>query len=224
MAARKAARTPPRKRPPPRAERKEATAGQIVEAALEIAEERGWHAVRLHDVAERLDIPPDRILDHYRDLDGVADAWLRRGLAAMIAPKEAGFDALPAKERIEICMLAWFDALAPHREVTMQMLRGKMHLSHPHHWVPVIFSLSRTVQWLREAAMLPATYGTRRAQVEETGLTALFVATLRVWGRDETEGQQRTRRFLHGRLASADRMMVSLWGPGRPPGADRASL
>ena len=190
---------------------------QVLEAALALAEERGWNAVRLHDVAERLGIPPDRILEHYSDLDGVADAWFRRGWEAMIAPKASGFAALPARQRVEICMLAWFDLLAAHRRVTIQMLRGKMHLPHPHHWSPMIFNLSRTIHWLREAAMLPATYGTRRAQIEEIGLTGLFVATLWVWGRDDTLAQQRTRRFLRNRLDHADRLMTCLWGPGHPP-------
>ena len=185
----------------------------VLETALALAEERGWSAVRLHDVARRLGVPPDRILGHYRDLDGVADAWFRRALAAMIAPRPRSFASLPARERIETCMLAWLDALAPHRRVTMEMLRGKMHLAHPHHWVPAIFNLSRTIHWLREAALLPAPYGTRRAQTEEVGLSLLFLATLRVWGGDESEGQRRTRDFLRRRLAGADRLLARLYGP-----------
>src|SRR4051812_34520821 len=88
-------------------------------------------AVRLHDVADRLQISPAEVLDHYRDLDSVADAWFLRGLKAMVAPKPADFPQQPEWRRIEICLLAWFDALAPHQRVTAQMLRGKMHLPHP---------------------------------------------------------------------------------------------
>ena len=184
----------------------------ILETALELAEERGWPAVRLHDVARRLDIPPATILEHYRDLDGVADAWFLRGWQAMLGPKPHRFTAEPAARRIEACMLAWFDALASHRNVTAQMLRAKMHPPHPHHWVPMVFNLSRTIQWLREAAQLPATYGSRRAQMEEIGLTWLFVATLWVWARDDSSGQERTRDVLRRRLAQADALMVRIWG------------
>lgn len=192
---------------------------RVLDEALALAEERGWQAVRLCDVADRLGISADRIPDHYRDLDGVADAWFGRGLRAMLAPKGPGFADRPARQRIEACMLAWFDALAPHRKVTMQMLCGKMHPSHPHHWVPMVFNLSRTIHWLREAALLPARYGTRRAQIEEVGLTALFVATLRVWGRDDTDGQERTRRFLRARLDTADRILGRLCPPRRTQAA-----
>lgn len=192
-----------------------ALAAAILDTGLALAGERGWQAVRLHDVAARLDLPPDRILDHYRDLDAVANAWFERGLRAMLAPRPPGFAELPADRRVEACLLAWFDALAPHRRVTVQMLRGKLHPSHPHHWVPMVFDLSRTIHWLREAALLPAVYGSGRAQLEEVGLTVLFTATLWTWARDDSPGQQRTRRALRRRLACADTLLARI-GRRRP--------
>jgi len=173
----------------------------ILEAALDLAEKKGqWSAVRLHDVADRLQIPTAEVLDHYRDLDSVADAWFLRGLKAMVAPKPADFLQQPEWRRIEICLLAWFDALAPHQRVTAQMLRGKLHLPHVHHWVPMIFNLSRVIHWLREAAQLPAPYGTRRASREEITLTAVFIATLLVWMGDDSVGQEHTRSFVRSEL------------------------
>lgn len=64
----------------------------------------------------------------------------------------------------------------------------------------MVFNLSRVIHWLREAAQLPAVYGTRRASREEVALTALFIAALLIWTRDETLGQQRTRCFLRREL------------------------
>ena len=64
----------------------------------------------------------------------------------------------------------------------------------------MIFNLSRVIHWLREAAQLPAPYGTRRASMEEITLTAVFVATLLVWARDDSLGQERTRSFLRSQL------------------------
>jgi AcrR family transcriptional regulator len=176
-------------------------AERIVDAALALAEEKGrWSAVRLHDVADRLGVPTAEVLDHFRDLDGVADAWFMHALKAVVGPKPPGFLELPEWRRIELCLLAWFDALAPHRRVTAQMLRGKLHLPHLHHWVPMIFNLSRTIQWLREAAQLSGEYGTDKAEREEVGLTALFLAALIVWTRDDSAGAERTKRFLRREL------------------------
>ncbi len=185
---------------------------RILEAALDLAEETGWDNVRLHDIADRLGISMADLLLHFRDLDGVADARFAKAWRAMLAPPPEGFDALPARERLFLLMMRWFDALAPRREVTAQMIRTKLYPSHPHHWVPMIFNLSRTVQWWRDAAGLKARG--RRRQLEEVGLTALLLATLRVWLNDESENQTRTRDSLRHRLARADRALARIWSTG----------
>ncbi|MFY0991981.1 hypothetical protein [Halomonas sp. C05BenzN] len=185
---------------------------RIVDEAVRQAEIVGWEAVRLTTVAARLELPMDRVLDEYRDLDAVANAWFRRGWRAMLADKPEGFAHWPERARLEHCLLAWFGTFAGHRRVTVEMLRTKAHLPHLHTWVPMVFDLSRTIQWWREAADLDAPYGSRRAQVEEVALTALFVATLAVWARDHSEGQTRTRRFLEKRLSRGDGWMK--WVPG----------
>ena len=146
---------------------------------------------------------------HFRDTDAIADAWFRVGLDAMLAPPPRGFSRRPAAARLEILMRRWFDALAPHRRVTAEMLSAKLWIFHPHHYVPMVFNLSRLIQWLRDLAGLDA--GGLRKQIEETGLTALFLATLAVWCRDDTENQERTRAFLKRRLAQADGLMARLF-------------
>lgn len=181
---------------------------RILETTLGLAEEVGWEKVRLRHVAERLGCSLADISDHYRDLDQVANAWFRRAWRAMLAPPPRGFASLNAEERVFIVMMRWFDAVAEHRRVTSDMLSGKIYASHPHHWVPLIFDLSRTIHWLRDAAMLDAVG--RRRQIEEVGLTGLFLLTLAVWSRDDSEGQSRTRNFLRNRLAACDRLMARL--------------
>ena len=194
---------------------------RIVDAALDLAEETGWDAVRLREVAARLSVPLTEVLAQYRDLDAVANAWFRRAWVAMLAPAPEGFAARPARERLHFVMLRWFDALAGHREATGQILAAKLYPSHPHHWVPLVFNLSRSIHWLREAALLDAVG--RRRQMEEVGLSALFLMTLAVWLRDETPGQARTRDVLRHRLADADRAMARVWGKAPPPGAAEAA-
>ena len=181
----------------------------IVETALDLAEELGWSAVRLHEVAARLKIPMSDLLAHYRDKDAIADAWFARATAAMLGAPPSGFARQPPEARLHYLMMRWFDALAGHRDVTGQMVREKLYPSHPHHWVPMIFNLSRTVQWLRDAALLEAEG--RRRQAEEIGLSALFLATLWVWQNDESTDQTHTREYLTRRLDQADRLLARLW-------------
>jgi AcrR family transcriptional regulator len=172
--------------------------------ALEQAERVGWEGLRLHNVAAALDIPLADIYRHYRDADAIAEAWLTRADRAMLASPEPGFAQLEPAQRIERVMLRWLDALAPHRGVTRQMLIGKLYPGHPHFVASLVVRLSRTVQWLREAALLEG--GPPRRQFEEIALTWLFVATVGVWSVDRSEGQQTTRRFLANRLRDGARL------------------
>ena len=180
---------------------------RIIDTAVEVAEEMGWEHLRLRKVAQRLGVPLATVLENFRDTDAVANAWFARALRAMVQPPEAGFEALSARERVHAVLMRWFDAHAAHRRVVGEMLRTKLYPSHPHHWLPMIFSLSRLIQWVREAALLDASR--RRRQMEEIGLTWVFLRTLRVWLRDGTPGQQYTRRFLARRVGWLNRLPQS---------------
>jgi AcrR family transcriptional regulator len=190
---------------------------RILDRTLGLAAEVGWEGVRLRRVAEDLGITLPELRSRTRDLDAIADAWFRRALDAMLAPSEVGFADLPARERVYLVMVRWFEAQRDQRAVVGQMLSAKLYPSHPHHWVPAIFHLSRLIQWVRDAACLDSPG--RRRQVEEVGLTLLFLATLRVWLRDETDDLAITRRFLRRRLKEADRLLATLPRPRRHPAA-----
>ncbi|MDX1400816.1 MAG: hypothetical protein R3245_02745 [Kiloniellales bacterium] len=179
---------------------------EILKTALDLAEEAGWTSVRLRQIAGQLDCSLSDVALHYRDLDAIADAWFVQAWQAMLATMEPTFYDRPVKERLYILMTRWLDALGEHRQVSVAMLETKLYLGHPHHWVPMIFNLSRTVQWLRDAAGLDR--GGRWRQVEEIGLTSLFLATLLKWCRDTSDGQEQTRRFLERSLSASDRLMA----------------
>jgi len=184
---------------------------RVVDAVITLAEEVGWENVRLRIVAERLDVSLAEIGSRFRDLDAVADAWFARARQAMLAPVPPEFASLPARQRLETLLLRWFDATSAHRRISVQMLAGKLWPFHPHHWAPLVFNLSRTILWLRDAAIFDAR--SPRRELEEVGLTWLFLLTLLVWAGDESEGQARTRRFLRRRLVDADVLMTLLFGP-----------
>ena len=197
---------------------------RILDRTLELAGEVGWENVRLRRVAADLGITLPELIAHYRDLDAIADGWFRRALEAMLAPvgtkADAGFADLPARERVYLVMIRWFEAQCDRRAVVGQIFAAKLYPSHPHHWVPMIFHLSRLIQWLRDAAGLDA--GGKRRQVEEVGLTLLFLAALRVWLGDETDDLSATRRFLRRRLKEADALLAGLPRPRRQKAAEAA--
>ena len=185
------------------------SAEKILAAALNRAEVEGWQNIRLHDIADDLGTSFPFVREYFRDQDAIANAWFRKSLDAMLAPSEKAFRDLPPKERLFLVIMRWLDAMAAHRRVTVEMIRVKLYLGHPHHWVPLVFNLSRLVHWIREAAFLDAQG--RQRQFEEIGLTTLVVTTLGVWGTDQSEDQDRTRQFIRKRLETGDYVMLRLF-------------
>ena len=181
---------------------------RIIDAALALAEEDaggGWHDLRLHLLAQRLGVPLGAVLERFRDTDAIADAWFARALRAMVRDEPGqGVGALPPSTRVHAALMRWFDAQAAHRRAVGSMIGAKLHLSHPHHWVPMAFSLSRLIHWALEAARLDARGLPRQA--EGVGLTLVFLRALRVWLEDASPGQERTRAFLRRNLRWLDRL------------------
>lgn len=195
---------------------------RIVDTALKIADEKGWGRVRLHDIADRLDVGLEDIHRHFRELDEVGDAWFARADTAMLKiGGKAGFAELPAAERLHQAIACWLDVLAPHRRVARDILTYKLRWPHVHLTAALVVRLSQTVHWLREATGLDA--AGRQKQVEETGLSMLFASTVAYWLYDGSEDQRRTREFLRRGLARSDRLMAQLWRPRRKPEETRKS-
>ena len=188
-------------------------AERIVDSAIACGEEVGWENVRLRHVADRLGVPVSEIGARFADLDAVANAWFGRGWKAMQQPLPPEVLALPARDRLEEVLWRWFQTLGTHRQITVQMLKTKLWPFHPHHWLPLPFNLSRTIQWLRDVAGCDAE--APRRELEEIGLTWLFLATLAIWSRDGSDHQQHTRRFLRHRLMNASSLLTLLFGAQR---------
>lgn len=158
----------------------------IVDAALALADADHWERVRLHDVAARLGCSLDDIRAHFREKEEIVDAWLDRADAAMLRQGAATVPGL---------VMAWLDALAPYRRVTREMVATRLEPGHLHHQIPSLLRVSRTVQWMREAAGRDQSFVARA--LDETVCTALCVAAFTHWLFDESPGQRATRERLH---------------------------
>ncbi len=188
--------------------------GAIVDKAVAIAERSNWEAVRLFDVAAELNISLDDIRLYFREKEDLVDAWFDRADNQMLKEAETmEFLSLAQRERLHHLVMAWLGALAAHRTVTRQMIGAKLEPGHLHIQIPAIMRISRTVQWMREAAHRDATF-VRRA-LEETALTAIYLATFTYWMRDTSENSQRTRDFLAHKLKLAESLNHRVYGAPR---------
>jgi AcrR family transcriptional regulator len=184
----------------------------IVNTALTLAGQRSWEAIRLHEVAQAAGIGLEDIRRHFREKDALIDAWFDRADAAMLqAAAGDEFHRLPQEQRLQYALMAWLQALQPHRRVTREMILAKCEPGHIHIQFPAVMRISRTVQWLREAAGIEDTF-LRRA-LAETVHTGIYLAVFTHWLNDTSAGAERTRRLLETLLARSGRLARLL--PGR---------
>lgn len=184
---------------------------RIVDAALDLAARHSWERLRLHDVAAELKLDLNDVRAQFREKEDIVDAWFDRADATMLhAATRAGISGLTPRERLHRLIMAWLAALAPQRRVTRQMIYGKFEPGHVHYQFAGLLRVSRTVQWLREAAHHDAVLPWRA--IEETALTAIYLAAFFYWMRDESENAIRTSKFLDRLLGRAERLAQAFPG------------
>ena len=167
---------------------------ESVKAALALATERGWADVRMHMIADRLGVPLVELAREFRDLDAIANAWFAQVLERVLVESSQELDRRSPEERLLLVMGAWFEALEPYAAVSRDMLRLKLHPSHPHHWLPMIFDLSRLMHWFLDVARIEGT-GLRRA-LQEIVITGIFLGALGRWAAAPKPDAERARRHL----------------------------
>lgn len=175
---------------------------RILDAALDIAETKGWEAVRLADAAETAGAALADVPAWFREKDELIGAWFDRADRALLADAaQPQFRDLPYRARLHRAAMTWLRTLAPHRRVTRQMVLARLEPGHLQLQYRALSGISRTVQWLREAAGGESRY-LRRA-LEETALTAAFLTTFTFWLWDDSADAVRTSRLLDRLLGGA---------------------
>lgn len=181
------------------------TGSAIVDAALALAERTSWEAVRLHDIAATLGVGLNDVRDYFREKEDIVDAWFDRADIAMLEDAAcADYGALPSDLRLERSIVTWLATLTPYRRVTREMILNKLEPGHVHYQLNGLLRVSRTVQWMREAAGRKTVLPWRA--VEETVLTGIYLATFLAWMYDDSPNSTRTRAFLRRQLARATRI------------------
>ena len=200
------------------------TQQHILDKSLELAALSSWEELHLCNVAAALDLSLDQIRLHFAQKDDLVEAWYDRADRAMLkVAEDKTFIELDMPQRLFKLIMAWLDALAKHKTISRDMLLYKLEPGHIHLQVLGALRVSRTVQWLREAAQQDST--SLRRILEEIGLSSIYLMTFAYWMNDVSDQQYRTRVFLKRRLERAARVMklIEGWWPGgsrQPAGQD----
>lgn len=195
--------------PPPAA----SDADRLIDAALRLIPREGWRRLSMAAIAGEAGLPILALYRAYPSKAAMLCAFTRRIDEIVLAtPVEVAPDERP-RDRIFDLLMRRFDALQPYREA-LEVL-GRELPTDPAAALAAGAALLRSIGWMLEAAGIAAS-GVGGAIA--TRLTAAaYLATVRVWLRDETPDLAPTMADLDRRLRAVERWLGSPRRPRRAP-------
>lgn len=188
---------------------------RFLDAALDLAAERGWRSVNAAEVEQRSGVRPGvlggfgpfrpRLLARLVER---ADAAVRENL-----DDDARDPSLPVRDRLFEALMARIDVLSVHRDGIRAAMRG-VPLDPPSALAaaPLLArAMARTLEAVGESPLPP--FGPLKVK----GLTIVWLATLRAWLTDDSPDLAVTMKALDSALARAEEAANSLLPHARRP-------
>ena len=189
---------------------------RIIDATMESIAFHGWQRLSLHTIATAAGVS---MLDLYREFgskQAILSALLRRTDEAVLAtPVDAQSDERP-RDRVFDLLMRRFDALTPYRDAFAVLARELPR--DPLVALGTGARLLHSIAWMLEAGGIAATGVSGIIAVKLTA--AAYLATARVWLRDESPDLASTMAILDRRLRGIERWYG---GSRSPPPRDVAA-
>jgi AcrR family transcriptional regulator len=207
MAKKPSARKPSKKK----AAAKKAAGGaadlprHIIDTAFELARERGWRDLSLAEIAEAAELPLSRLYSIYPSKQAILKGFSDQVDAAMLGEGVEPLDT-PARDRLFDMVMRRLDALQPYQEALAVILQDQ--LRDPLVACSGLGRLGRSMAVTLEAAGFSTTGC--RGLLRRKGLAAIYLSTLRVWLRDDSDDMARTMAHLDKQLARVDSLIGRL--------------
>ncbi len=175
---------------------------QVIDAALALAATRGWRVLTLTDIAEAAKLPLSQVYPAYNSKAAILRGFTRRIDVAVLATEEPDAGEGNARDRLFDVLMRRFDALKPHREAL-----GNIAFDEARDPVSALCGLGRlerSMAAMLEAARLSA--GGLRGLLRAKALGLAYLATLRVFLRDDSPDLAATMAALDRNLGRLDRL------------------
>ncbi len=184
----------------------------VIDTAMALAAERSWSGLSLAEIAAEAKLPLSKLYPLFSSKQSILAAFSRR-IDAMVLAEELSSEELaePARDRLFDVMMRRFDALLPYREALANIVYDS--LRHPLQGVAGAPQLARSMRWMLEAAAIPAEGLPGLLRVK--GLSAIYLATLRVWLRDDSDDLAKTMAALDAQLRRVEALLNWRGWPAR---------
>ncbi|WP_340115682.1 TetR family transcriptional regulator [Pelagibius sp. 7325] len=185
---------------------------QVIDAAFALALEQGWRDLSLAEIAEAAGLPLSEVYPLFPSKQAILDGFSREVDAQMLAEGSEGLDS-PARDRLFDMVMRRFDALQPYKEALGVILQDQ--LRDPLAACCGLGRLGRSMAATLEAAGFSTTGC--RGVLRVKGLAAIYLSTVRVWLRDDSEDMAATMAHLDKQLSRIDNLVGRLksYRPGR---------
>ena len=172
----------------------------IIDTAFTLAAERGWRDLSLAEIAEAAKVPLSSLYPLYPSKQAIIEGYADHIDAAVMAADDLEGADSPARDRLFDVLMRRFEAMQPQREAIGAILQDQ--LRDPLALCCGSCRLKRSMATMLEAAGF-STSGLR-GLVRIKGLSAIYLSSLRVWLRDDSEDMAKTMAHLDKQLRRAD--------------------
>lgn len=187
----------------------------VIRAAFDLAARLGWRHVGLADIAAESKLGLAELYGRYRSKTDILIGFARDIDAAVLAGAGTPSEEESVRDRLFDALMRRFEALAPYRDGLAAVLRDGA--GGPAALLCGGASLLRSMAWTLESAGVGS--NGLKGRLRTKGLLAVYLSSMRVWLRDETEDLAPTMAALDKRLARAESLAQGSlpgWCPRRP--------
>ena len=191
----------------------------VIEAAMQLAVERGWRRVALADIAAQAHLPLPELYDRFPSKAAILGAMSRRADLAAAAGDPSEDATERPRDRLFDVVMRRLDHLRPWRQglaAVTRDLRGD-----PLAGLAALPAFRRSLDWMLEAAGLD-TAGIAGA-ARRKAFAAVYVATVAAWLKDDSPDLTATMARLDRALRRIDGWTSLFGGDSSQPQADAAS-
>lgn len=182
------------------------TKEDLVNAALNLAAERGWSLTSLSDIAEEAGVSLGDLRESFEDRSDVLVAYGRMIDQKVLKNIGAPDFSMSERDRLFEILMERFDVVNENREAVLSILQS--FKGDPKQAVISLPHLAKSMAWMLEAASIDTT-GYKGA-LRVAGLKLLYLNVLRTWMDDESEDMSKTMSALDKNLNRAEQVMNSL--------------
>ena len=174
---------------------------EIIETALRLAAETGWRDLSFAAIATAAKLPLTKVYPVFSSKQAILNAFARGIDTEVFAAEEPEAGEGRARDRLFDVLMRRFDALGPYRKALGNIIYDQAR--DPLAAGCALAQLRRTLALTLEAAGLSS--GGLRGALRIKGLGLVYLATLRVWLRDESDDLARTMATLDRQLGRVER-------------------